>query len=122
MWAQNCDRYSTEGLDTAWSTFTEGGIGVGSLIKFAVEDGINLSQWREAAEAGAALTTTVVQRTIRNRLVLYPATLDGADLDEVTWLDVGLLLGGELTVLAGQGGSDKRALAVHVAVALAAGR
>ena len=46
VWAQTCDRYSAEGFDTAWSaTAPAGGIGVGSLIKFAVEDGINLSPW-----------------------------------------------------------------------------
>jgi AAA domain len=47
---------------------------------------------------------------------------DQADLSPVTWLVLGLLLRGEITLLAGQGGSAKTALAVLIAVALAAGR
>jgi hypothetical protein len=46
---------------------------------------------------------------------------DQSQLYQVPWLVCGLFVRGEITILAGQGGSAKTALAVHLAVALSAG-
>jgi hypothetical protein len=48
-------------------------------------------------------------------------SFEQADLQPLTWLVMGFLIRGELSVLAGQGGGSKTALAILVAVALAAG-
>jgi hypothetical protein len=58
-WAQTCSRCAAQGFADAWNSFSpDGGKGIGSLIKFATEDGVDLARWRDAAHA--ATTTTVV--------------------------------------------------------------
>jgi hypothetical protein len=90
---------------------------------------------RAAARAAAANTnaaTTVVTPIARLAAAFgasatsatpffLPIPLAQADLHPIPWLVPGLLIRGDITVLAGQGGGAKTALAVAMAVALAAG-
>jgi hypothetical protein len=120
-WCKTSNRFISEAdFDKDWRSFTPGkpgGVTVGTLFDAAAKAGFDFAPWW-----GAETTTVVQPAPTGNRLVLTSATLDPAELDPVTWLVVGLLLGGELTVIAGMGGSAKTALAIYIAVALAAGR
>jgi hypothetical protein len=94
------------------------------LFQIALENG-----WdgRTTANANAQPGTTVVPftrgvLTTTSALSFLPVMFDAPDLYPAPWLVLGLLLRGELSVLTGAGGSAKTALAIHIAVAIAAGR
>ncbi len=116
-WAQTSAKYTDEGFETVWRSMPAPGhraIGLGTLIALADDLGIDLSRWREAA--------TVQPKPNHDGPFFTPIPFDAPNLWPVSWLVSGLLLRGEITVLAGQGGGAKTAIAVALGVTLAAGR
>lgn len=120
--------YTDEGAANVWKSFDPhrpGGVTVGTVITAADKARVDLSRWRDAARA---TTTTVVSPSSTPaapspaRSFFAPVPFDAASLRPVPWLAPGLLLRGETSVFAGQGGGAKTATAIALAVSAAAGR
>jgi hypothetical protein len=120
-WAKTSKKFKTEAdFDKDWLSFNPNRSKVstvGTLIKAASEAGVDLSRFRDAV-------TTVVDHAGADQSGPFftPVPFDAASLRPVPWLAEGLLIRGELTVLAGQGAGAKTATAIALAVAAAAGR
>jgi len=120
-WSKTSSRYSSDAdFGRDWNSFDHNrtnGISVGTLIYHAENVGVDLQVWREIARNRSRATAPIV-----NPVQFFtPVPFDQLHLRPPPWLVSGLLMRGETTTLAGQGGGAKTAWAVHVAVTLAAG-
>ena len=134
-WSQTSARFNAAHFERDWKSYKprSDGITVATLLEAARDAGIDLSRWLDPPAA-----TTVVQPAVHQLAAhlgasaaagaaqaspfFAPVPHGQSNLHPVQWLVAALLLRGEITVIAGQGGSAKTALAVLFTVALAAGR
>ena len=116
-WSKPGQTFNQADFDRDWASFQRGGIGVGTLVDAARKAGFDFAPWFYPAPTPAAAVLLPPPSGF-----MQPVPFSAADLHPVPWVMPSLLVRGDLTVLAGQGGGAKTALAVNLAVALAAGR
>ncbi len=113
-WSKPGKTFNQADFDRDWAPFHPGGIGVGTLVDAARKAGFDFAPWfHPALPAAVAPPPNGFMR---------PVPFNAADLHPIPWVLPGLLVRGDLTVIAGQGGGAKTVVAVNLCVALAAGR
>ncbi len=123
-WCQISSRFKDEtDFDRDWKSFRTKGISVGTLIDLARQAGFDVGSWLWPSQAGVVVPvpTVVNSSNLSTGSFFSPVPFAPADLHPVPWVVDGLLVAGDLTVLAGQGGGAKTAAAISLCVALAAG-
>ena len=113
-WSKQGRTFNQADFDRDWASFHPGGIGVGTLVDAARKAGFDFASWFHPAPPAAVAPPP--------NGFMRPVPFNAADLRPVPWVLPGLLVRGDLTVLAGQGGGAKTVVAVNLCVALAAGR
>jgi hypothetical protein len=149
-WSKTSDRFTEADFDRVWNDFKPGGgTTVGTLIGRAIDVGFDFAGWLAAAQeqtdaastepsdngvsvrtspgnggtSGASQTgSTGVSASTAASTFFRPVQFEATNLYPVPWLVNGLLIRGEVTILAGQGGGAKTALMICIAVAMACGR
>jgi hypothetical protein len=133
-WSKTSSRYTSDAdFDRDWASYKTkpGGISGGTLVDVAEKTGFDLEPWRDLTQAATTVVATAATSSLIatfggaahaavNTPFFSPVKFDAPDLEPVL-LALGLLIRGEIAVLAGMGGGAKTALAVLVATALAAG-
>ena len=97
---------------------------IGTLLRKAAEGGFDFAPWKTTALTPQIPTVgkSGPFGTGQPTRFFTPANTQSSGLKRTPWLAPGMLLRGDVTILAGQGGSAKTAFAIAVAVAMAAGR
>jgi hypothetical protein len=121
LWSKTSNKFNRADFDRSWRSFDPTrGRGVGTLIYVGERAGLDFDPWRDLANgvpAGSGSKADAGTNTF-----FKPVRFDATYLEPVPWLVSNMLIRGEITVLAGQGGSAKTAVMICIAVALAAAR
>lgn len=114
-WSKQGRTFNQADFDRDWASFRPSRIGVGTLVGAARKAGFDFAPWFYPAPTPVAAAPPPGG-------FMQPVPFNAADLHPVPWVMPGLLVRGDLTVLAGQGGGAKTVATVNLCVALAAGR
>lgn len=115
-WSAEGQTYNEAENVQAWASWLLGRTGVGSLIATARRLGFDTAPWLHPTAPLPAPLPALPPSGFMQRL-----PMGATNLHRVPWLMDGVLVTGDLTVLAGQGGGAKTALAIVLCVAIAAG-
>jgi hypothetical protein len=118
-WCRTSKRFKSEAdFQRDWASFNPTrGITIGTLLSQAGAAGFDATPWFTPQPPATAIVGTATAGTF-----FTPVRFSTPDLHPVPWIVDNFAIAGDLTVIAGAGGTAKTALAVSMAVAIAAGR